>query len=206
MSTIRDVGGSSDTAVAEELRSEAVNVLRTMLANDRIGTRDYEQAVERLLRSDTESQLQAVLVSLPSPVTLTPRERWLERPLKIRGGIGRLRLDRRWQLARQTAIRAELGSVTVDLTEAEFDDRNIDLSVYTGWGAITIIVPSGVGVQVLRSHGTVSSGLGPPIPGFPLVRLSAQTNIGRIRLCTPDDVRPRRRFRFARRTTGRLRR
>jgi len=179
-------------------------VLRGMLAGDRIGLPDYEQAVDRLFRATTESQLSAVLCSLPPPVTLTPPERRLDQPLKIRSGMGRLRIGQRWQLARQTTVRAELGSVTIDLTEAEFDDLNIDLSIYTGWGTITIIVPPGVGVQMLRSHGTVSSRIGPAIPGFPLVRLNARTNIGRIRLRTRDDARRRRLFNLPRRTNNQL--
>jgi hypothetical protein len=94
--------------------------------------------------------------------------------------------------------------VTVDLGEAEFDDRTIDLSVYTGWGTITTVVPPGVGVQLLRTSGSVSSRIHPPIPGFPLVKLRAQTNIGRIPLRTRDDTRRRRLSGLARRARGRL--
>jgi hypothetical protein len=122
---------------------------------------------------------------------MTTPERQLSKPLKIRGGTGRLRLYGRWQLARQTSVRAELGSVTVDLTDAVFDDRVVDLSIYTGWGPITIIAPPGVG-HVLRNRGTIVSRIEPPILGFPLVRLKAITNIGRIRL-VPTGWRPPRR-------------
>jgi hypothetical protein len=83
---------------------------------------------------------------------------------------------------RETSIRAELGSVTVDLGEAEFDDDTIDLHLYTGRGRITVLVPPGVGVRLVRTHVKVISGIDPPIPGFPLVKLRAQTNVGRIRL------------------------
>jgi hypothetical protein len=179
-------------AIGDELRSNAVGVLRAMLAADRLGLADYERAVHQVLSARTETELDEVLRSLPSPVTVTPPDRRLDQPLKIRGGTGRLRLDRPWQLARQTSVRAELGSVLIDLTQAQFDERTIDLSVYTGWGTITIVVPPGVGIQLLRSHGTVSSRIAAPLPGLPVVRLRAQTNIGRIRLRTPDDVRRRR--------------
>ena len=78
---------------------------------------------------------------MPTPVALTSRERRLAEPLEIRSGLGRLRLAGRWQVASQTRISAELGSIRLDLTEAEFDDHVVDLHVYTGWGSITIIVP-----------------------------------------------------------------
>jgi hypothetical protein len=179
-------------AIGDELRSNAIGVLRTMLADDRLGLADYERAVHHVLGARTSTDLDEVLRSVPSPVTVTPADRRLDKPLKIRGGTGRLRLDRPWQLARQTSVRAELGSVMIDLSQAEFDERTVDLSVYTGWGTITIVVPPGVGIQLLRSHGTVSSRIPPSLPGFPVVRLSAQTNIGRIRLRAPDDLRRRR--------------
>ena len=73
----------------------------------------------------------------------------------------------------------------VDLTEAEFDERVIDLHVYTGWGSITIIVPVGVAVQVIHHRGGVDSRLEPPVPGLPLIRLDVTTNIGKVRLRHP---------------------
>jgi hypothetical protein len=73
----------------------------------------------------------------------------------------------------------------LDLTEAEFDHDVIDLHVYTGWGSITIIVPPGMGVQVIRHRGGVDSCLDPPIPGLPLVRLDVTTNIGRVHVRHP---------------------
>jgi hypothetical protein len=54
--------------------------------------------------------------------------------------LGRLRLAGKWQVTSQTHISADLGSVMLDLTEAEFDDHLINLHIYTGWGSITIIV------------------------------------------------------------------
>jgi len=140
------------------------------------------------------SQLAQIISVLPSPVAMTPAERRRAEPLKLGGGTGRVRIHGTWQIARQTSIRAELGSVTVDLSHAELDDRIVDLSVYTGWGAITIIVPAGLGVEVVRSRGRVISMIEPPIPGLPLVRLKAITNIGRIRLIRAGSERRWRRF------------
>jgi hypothetical protein len=107
--------------------------------------------------------------------------------------MGRLRLAGKWQLARETHISADLGSISLDLTQAEFDDHVIDLHVYTGWGSITIIVPQGVDVQVIHHRGGVDSRLDPPVPGLPLVRLDVTTNIGRVHLRNPGNYdRPRR--------------
>lgn len=73
----------------------------------------------------------------------------------------------------------------IDLTEAEFDDHVIDLHVYSGWGSITIIVPSSIAMQITHHRGGVDSRLEPPVPGFPLVRLDVTANIGRVHLRHP---------------------
>jgi predicted membrane protein len=96
--------------------------------------------------------------------------------------MGRVRLEGRWQLGAETHVSADLGSVRLDLTDAEFDDHVIDLHVYSGWGTITIIVPRGVNVQIVRHRGGVSSQLEPPVPGFPLIRLDVTAMIGKVRL------------------------
>jgi len=135
-----------------------------MAGRAQISVLDFEQAVAAVLEVRNEEELVAVIESLPSPIAMTPAARRVSQPLRIRGGVGRVRLDRRWQLARQTRVSAELGSVLVDLSTAEFDESVVDLDIYTGWGSITVLVGHGVGVQVLRSRGTITSRLDPPIP------------------------------------------
>lgn len=191
-------------ALSEETTAQAVEVLRAMAAHDRLEVSDLEPALTAVLEARTEEELVAIIEALPSPIAMTPAPRRFSHPLKIRGGVGRVRLDRRWQLARQTRVSAELGSVLVDLGKAEFDETVVDLDIYTGWGSITVVVPHGVGLQVLRSRGTVTSRLDPPVPGFPLVRLDARTNIGRIRLLQQDKAQRPRLTRFPRRRRRQL--
>ena len=107
----------------------------------------------------------------------------------------RLRLAGKWQVARETHISADLGSIRLDLTEAEFDDHVIDLHIYHGCGSITIIVPRGVAVQLTHHRGGTDMRLEPPVPGLPLVRLDATTHIGRIHLRHPGAPRRGRRSR-----------
>jgi hypothetical protein len=57
--------------------------------------------------------------------------------------------------------------------------------VLAATGSITIIVPAGVDVQVIRHRGGVDSRLDPPVPGLPLIRLDVTTNIGRVHLRHP---------------------
>lgn len=169
----------------EDARQRAAEFVKELYAAGAIDADRLDATVDGVLAARSETELAGVIRSLPAPVTLTSRERQLARPLEIHSGIGRLRLAGKWQLARETHISADIGSIRLDLTQAEFDDHVIDLHVYTGCGGITIIVPPGVDLQLIRHRGGVDSRLDPAVPGLPLVRLDATTNIGRVHLRHP---------------------
>jgi len=125
--------------------------LKELYATGDIDATGFDTGVTGLLAAKTEAELAEVVRSLPGPVALTSPDRRLAKPLEIHSGLGRLRLAGEWQVAGETHISADLGSLRLDFTQAEFDDHVIDLHVYSGWGSITIIVPRGSGS---RSAGT----------------------------------------------------
>jgi hypothetical protein len=120
-------------ALADETTAQAVAVLRAMARSRLIDVSDLERAIAAVLEARDEEELAVVIESLPSPISMTTAARRVSQPLRIRGGVGRVRLDRPWQLARQPRVSAELGSVLVDLGKAEFDESVVDLDIYTGW-------------------------------------------------------------------------
>jgi hypothetical protein len=185
--------------MSENAQHRATEFLKELYAAGRIDEDRFDSGVAGLLAATSDAEVAEVVRALPPPVALTSPDRRLGQPLEIHSGMRRLRLAGRWQVARETHLSADLGSVRVDLTEAEFDDRVIDLHVYTGWGSITIIVPRGVGVQIIHHRGGIDSRLEPPLPGLPLVRLDVTTNIGKVRLRHPAAPGGKRRWPRARR-------
>jgi Cell wall-active antibiotics response 4TMS YvqF len=168
-----------------DAQHRATEFVKDLYAAGTIDAAQLDTGVAGLLAARTETELAAVMRSLPAPVALTSPDQRLTRPLEVQGGIGRLRLAGRWQIARQTHVSADLGSVRIDLTDAMFDDHVIDLHVYSGCGSITIIVPRGVAVQITHHKGRVDARLEPPVPGLPLIRLDVTTNIGTVHLRHP---------------------
>jgi hypothetical protein len=169
----------------EDARQRATEFVKELYAAGEIDADRLDTGVAGVLAARTEAEVAEVVRSLPAPVALTSPEWRLARPLEIHSGLGRLRLAGKWQVAAETHISADLGSVRLDLTQAEFDGHVIDLHIYTGCGSITIIVPPGVDVQVIRHRGGVDSQLDPPVPGLPLIRLDVTTNMGRVHLRHP---------------------
>lgn len=131
--------------------------------------------------------------SLPPPVEFTAPVRWRQEPLEISSSMSDVRLEGRWQVSRLTKIETSMGSVTIDLSEAEFDHWDVEIAVHTNMGSITVVVPRGVEVRPVGRSAPVISALEPPIPGFPVVRLSAASDMGTVRVMHPTEKRQRRR-------------
>jgi hypothetical protein len=146
---------------------------------------------------DDAAQSAPSQIVAPEPLNLsgsafTPAARRRQEPLKISTSISDVRLKGRWQVGRLTKISTGMGAVTIDLTEDEFDDWDVQIVVDTGMGSITVIAPRGLDVRQAWSRAAVKGTLEEPVPGFPVVRLSASCGSGMIRLTHPKEKRQRR--------------
>jgi Domain of unknown function (DUF1707) len=116
----------------DDAQQRATEFVKDLYAVGDIDADRFDTGVAGVLAARTEAELAEVIRSLPAPVALTSPDRRLARALEIHSLFGRLRLAGRWQVARETHISADLGSIRLDLTEAEFDDHVVDLHVYSG--------------------------------------------------------------------------
>lgn len=186
---------AAEPPISEDLRQREIDILHGLLTTGKVDLDGFQQALDDVLRVRTEADLAALVRSLPPPVAFTSPARRRDDPLEISTSIGEVRLDGRWQVGRLTSITADMGAVTLDLTDAEFDDWEVDLVVRTTMGAVTLIVPRGLDVRLVDRNGPVKSTLEPAIPGFPVVRLSVTAEMGTIRLMHPHEKPPHRRWR-----------
>ncbi len=87
-----------------------------------------------------------------------------------------------------------MGHVIVDLTQAEFDDWEAEIVIHTRMGMITVIAPPGLDVRLVGRNGPIANSSVAPIPGFPVVRLTAVTDMGTIAVVnsTEPPTKPKR--------------
>jgi hypothetical protein len=199
--------------MSEEMRQRGIDVLQGLLASGKVDLDRFQRAIDGLLGARTHADFASVVRSLPPPVEFTPAARRRQEPLEISTSMGEVRLEGRWQVGRLTKIRigygtsdpAEarnprlmpgkyvgMGAVPIDLTEAEFDDWDVEIVVHVTYGSITVIAPRGLDVRQVGRSAAVNSTLEEPIPGFPVVQLSASCDTGTIRLMHPKEKRQRR--------------
>jgi hypothetical protein len=182
----------TEPLISEELRQRGIDVLQGLLAGGKVDLDRFQIALDGLLGARTQAGFASVVRSLPPPVPFTPAARRRQEPLVISTSMSDVRLKGRWQVGRLTKIGTGMGAVTIDLTEAEFDDWDVEIVVDTGMGSITVIAPRGLDVRQVGRSAAVKGTLEEAIPGFPVVRLSASCNMGTIRLMHPKEKRQRR--------------
>jgi cell wall-active antibiotic response 4TMS protein YvqF len=182
----------TEPLVSEDLRERGIKVLQALLAGGKVDLDRFQTALDGLLKARTHAGFAAVLRSLPPPVQFTPPALRREEALEISTSMGEVRLEGRWQVGSLTKIDTGMGDVTIDLTEAEFDDWDVKIVVNVGMGSVTVIAPEGLDVRQVGRNTAFNSTLHEPIPGFPVVRLSASCTMGTIRLMHPKEKRQRR--------------
>jgi hypothetical protein len=184
----------------DELRQRGVDFLQGLLADGKVDLDRFQEALHQLLTVPTEADLASVVRSLPPPVVFTPPTRRRQEPFVISTSMGEIRLEGRWQVSRLTKINSGMGAVTIDLREAEFDDWDVEIVVHTGMGAITVMAPRGLDVRLVGLNSAIKSTTELPLPGFPVVRLSATSDMGTVRVMhQPEQAQRRRGWRRRRR-------
>jgi hypothetical protein len=182
----------AEPQIFEDVRQRGIVVVQGLFAEGRVDQNTFQEALDVLLAVHSEAEFASLMRSLPLPVTVTPPARQHQEPLEIKTSMGEVRLDGRWHVGRLTKIETGMGAVIVDLTEAEFDDWDVQIVVHTRMGAITVISPPGLDVRLVGRNSPVTMSLEPRIPGFPVVRLSATSDMGAISVVNPTGSQPRR--------------
>lgn len=182
-------------------RVAAISRLHDLVAGGGLSLDRFSSGLEQVLAATSREELEAAMTVMPSLVRLTPGSRRLAQPLRVDAGIRRLDLGAGWQLASETSITTSTGKCGVDLTQASWDAREINLSLETATGRIEVVIPEGVAVQVVSARGRVTlESLTPPVPGAPILRVTAAASTGRILIRHPRKPRPRRWLRRRHRT------
>jgi hypothetical protein len=183
----------TEPPISEDARQRGIDFLQGLLASGKVDLDRFHEVLDVLLGVQTQADFASVVRSLPPPVEFTSLARRRQEPLEISTSMGEVRLEGHWQVSRVTKIDTDIGGVTIDLCQAEFDDWDVEIVVHTRIGNVTVIVPRGLEVRPVGKSGPVNAALEPPVPGFPVVRLTATCETGTIRVTHPAEKKQRRR-------------
>ena len=181
--------------ISDRDRVAVIARLHDLVANGDLGLVRFSASLEQVLAADWENELEAAVAGLPSIVRLTPSWRKLAQPVVLDAGIHRLELGAAWQLGADTTVKTNTAKVRLDLTEATWDARDVQLHLQSGTGNMEVIVPRGVSIQVVSMTGRVTlEDLAPALPEGPVLRVEAATKTGKIRFTHEHPVPRARRW------------
>ncbi|MER5770250.1 DUF1707 SHOCT-like domain-containing protein [Streptomyces sp. NPDC001985] len=181
-------------------RERIAERLRDAAAEGRLTMEEFEERLDTALRARTRGELEPLVQDLPEPAA-TPapgafapaeeagsRSRWAERiggPATSRnafafwGGFSR---KGRWTVPRRFTAFAMMAGGDLDLREARFEDRVVEIRCFAIMGGIDVIAPPGLNVDVtgaafmgeFADHGADTA----PDPSSPRVRVTGFALMG----------------------------
>ena len=205
----------------EQGREKTIDALTDHFADDRLSVEEFERRVDVAHRARSHDELQSLLDDLPAPPrslarqgSSAPSERASytvadEDGLKehglvvaVMGGTGR---KGRWTPARRNLVLAVMGGAELDFREAVLPPGVTEVTVYTMWGGVEIVVPpdlhvESTGFAVMGGFEFAAEEHVPPRPGAPSLRISGVAVMGGVDINvrrpgeTARDARRRRRL------------
>jgi hypothetical protein len=205
----------------QNLRQETIDALCEHFANDNLDVQEFERRIDVAHRAQNLDELRDLLTDLPSssvpakrspaPAPARPAEplptpshhaRDSEIVVGIFGGGTR---KGRWVPARRTFGAAICGGVELDFREAMLPIGVTEITVFSLWGGVDIIVPPGLqvesrGIGILGGFDHVTDSPVAPDPDSPVLRINGLAVMGGVGIAvrypgeTSGDARRRRRM------------
>ena len=163
--------------ISDADRTQAVELLRRHTADGRLTLDEFSERVGLAFGARTQADLERVMADLPAvqaPVPETARRPAKGWTVSIMGGSRR---RGRWRPRSHTKAVAIMGGCELDLRQAEIDGPEIVITAVAFMGAVDIVVPEGIevdlsGVPIMGGKDLRVRDVA-PTPGAPRVRVRA---------------------------------
>lgn len=167
--------------VSDRDREAAVELLKDHAVAGRLTLAELARRTERAERAETARALEALASDLPVERPAPPPAGRRASLVSISGDVGGS-----WRVTSELRGISGFGDVELDLGEAAIESEVTTISAWCGFGAVSLVVPHGVQVEVdaTTSFGDVKEQGpgGPPPPRAPTVRIAVRSFFGDLRV------------------------
>ncbi|MCK8436427.1 DUF1707 domain-containing protein [Streptomyces sp. D2-8] len=154
-----------DLRASDADREQVAGILRDALAEGRLDMEEFEERLDATYKARTYGELAPITRDLPVPGVTGPPVSLTKDPAagtdwsgRIVGGEGSstwavavmsgFQRKGRWTMPRRFTCFAFWGGGEIDLREADFADREVEINAIAIMGGVDVIVPPGVEVVV----------------------------------------------------------
>lgn len=163
-------------------KTRAQTALEHAVGEGRLTLDEFTDKVDLVLKADNQAEIDAVLGSLPAPLSQPDSVRVVSR----QSIFDDVRRSGRFALPTGATLFSFFGDVELDLRQAVIRDPVVELRTWTWFGDIEVTVPAGVQVEVksglIFGDEIIELADVPPLPGAPRIRLKAWTTFGDVRV------------------------
>ncbi|WP_369196493.1 DUF1707 SHOCT-like domain-containing protein [Streptomyces djakartensis] len=156
---------SPDLRASDADRERVAGILRDALAEGRLDMGEFEERLDATYRARTYGELAPITRDLPAAGVTAPVVPLHEEPAAGPGWQGRIvggegsstwavavmsgfQRKGRWTMPRRFTCFAFCGGGEIDLREANFTDREVEINAIAVMGGVDVVVPPGVEVVV----------------------------------------------------------
>src|SRR5437879_2897893 len=198
--------GGGELRASHDDRDRTVEVLRVAGGDGRLTAEELDERVGAALTARTYGELAALVADLPAapgslPLGSVPAPGVSPKDLaRIECNTSSAHRDGPWLVPRRMEIRATLGNVTLDFTEAIISWPSLEIDVDINTGSLTLVTGPGIlvstdDVALNTSTVKVDAPWGPEVPVRFRIDVSGRASIGSITARPPGLLRrPRRSF------------
>ncbi|QDY80928.1 DUF1707 domain-containing protein [Streptomyces qinzhouensis] len=185
-------------------RERIAERLREAVAEGRLTMEEFNERLDAVYQARTLGELEPLVSDLPAtpsagatpaaaPAAGRAPQRWSERiggevtsrkAFAVWGGFGR---QGRWTVPKVFSAFVMMGGGDLDLREANFEDREVTIRCWAIMGAVDVIVPPEVTVEVkglgiMGSFGEYGDNDSVPDPAAPRIRFEGMGLMGGVRI------------------------
>jgi Domain of unknown function (DUF1707)/Cell wall-active antibiotics response 4TMS YvqF len=181
-------GSPGVVLASDRQRDQSVERLSAACADGRLGLAEFSERLELALSARSMADIQRLESDLgqhsPAPATVAPRSAtsWFVGIMSSAVHKGR------WVLQPKSHALAVMGECVLDLREAEVAGSYSHIRAVAVMGAVRVIVPEGIDVDVngiaIMGAKTLRITSARPLPGSPVIRVTALALMGEVSVVT----------------------
>jgi hypothetical protein len=168
--------------VSDREREAVVERLNQATGEGRLTLEEFGERAGAAYEARTQGELQRLVVDLPPARAVVP----VGRPSTQLVPVGSIKRGGRWRLERDMSIGTVVGSIKLNLREAEVVGTEVNLHVKAVVGSVKVWIPRGVRVEVdgtsVVGSRTVAEDDSGTHPYAPILRLHIDTVVGSVKI------------------------